>query len=282
MIGKLIVAGHNREETRLKLIKYLAETRLTGLHSNRDFLVALARSEEFKQNRIHTTLVDSGLEKTLLDLGTSRDEISREHLACAAAMISIQPELPAGPVLSLPWRQIGFWRVVPEIVLEDQDQLVRVQFQFPEGKEHFICTIDSNDYQVSLKRSGRDLYHLRVDRMGYRVWALIDRSEVILDMNGHQYTLRRPDILDERYAGLENRSAEGEDRTVKAPLTGKVVQINYREGDEVSKGNSVLVIESMKMENKVLSPGNGRITGIEVSVGEQVRVNQLLATLDTV
>ena len=79
---------------------------------------------------------------------------------------------------------------------------------------------------------------------------------------------------------MENRSAEGEDRTVKAPLTGKVVQINYREGDEVSKGNSVLVIESMKMEIPVEAPCGGTIAQICVSEGDAIEEGIVLVVIE--
>jgi biotin carboxyl carrier protein len=58
-----------------------------------------------------------------------------------------------------------------------------------------------------------------------------------------------------------------------------VVQVNVQEGEPARKGDPLLIIESMKMENKVLAPRDGEILKIHVSPGEQVGTKQLLITL---
>jgi biotin carboxyl carrier protein len=90
------------------------------------------------------------------------------------------------------------------------------------------------------------------------------------------------DILDRRYirsTGKKDQQARGE---IAAPLNGKIVQINVKEGEEVNEGDPLLVIESMKMENKILAPGRARVKKIEAAVGQQVHTNQIIITLDPI
>ena len=79
-----------------------------------------------------------------------------------------------------------------------------------------------------------------------------------------------------------HKKSESENQTeMNAPLNGKVVQINVTPGSKVVKGDALLVIESMKMENKILAPRTASVEEIHVSVGSQVSLNQTLLTFKT-
>ena len=85
--------------------------------------------------------------------------------------------------------------------------------------------------------------------------------------------------MTDRFIRSEKRDNEGTNGDIVAPLNGRIVQINVKEGDEISEGDPVLVIESMKMENKILAAHAAVVKHIEVSAGEQVQTNQILITL---
>lgn len=136
-------------------------------------------------------------------------------------------------------------------------------------------------YEVTLVNRDQESYRIRIDNQLFHLWAITDHSEVHLDLDGHHYTLRRPDLPDERYISRSaEKSIRMSDRIV-APLNGRIIRINSREGDEVHKSESLLVIESMKMENKILAPHRSVIKKCHVSVGDQVHNNQILFTLGT-
>ena len=67
---------------------------------------------------------------------------------------------------------------------------------------------------------------------------------------------------------------------VEVPITGKVTQIEVKEGDDVSEGDVLCMIESMKMENPVLSPVSGKVSGINISVGQTAEAGDTLATIE--
>ncbi len=109
----------------------------------------------------------------------------------------------------------------------------------------------------------------------------MDLSEIHIDMDGHMYTIRRTDILDERYIRQSGEESGQNSDRILAPLNGRIIEIRHAEGDEVGKGQTLLLIESMKMENKILAPRRATIKKLHVSVGDQVHNTQLLFTLDT-
>jgi biotin carboxyl carrier protein len=79
-----------------------------------------------------------------------------------------------------------------------------------------------------------------------------------------------------RVAGLTTTS---HDTVVKAPMPGLIVRILKETGETVNKGESLLIVEAMKMENELKSPINGRVIDIHVAIGRPVDKGQSLITL---
>ena len=67
---------------------------------------------------------------------------------------------------------------------------------------------------------------------------------------------------------------------VEFPITGKITKVNVKAGDTVSEGDTLCLLESMKMENPILAPVSGTVTKIELSVGQVVEVGDLVATIE--
>ncbi|MBQ9155614.1 MAG: acetyl-CoA carboxylase biotin carboxyl carrier protein subunit [Eubacterium sp.] len=67
---------------------------------------------------------------------------------------------------------------------------------------------------------------------------------------------------------------------INSPMPGKIVAIKAQPGSAVKKGDVILVLEAMKMENEIPAPQDGTLAGINVSVGDQVEGGSLLATMN--
>jgi biotin carboxyl carrier protein len=67
---------------------------------------------------------------------------------------------------------------------------------------------------------------------------------------------------------------------VEFPITGKVTSVNVKVGDVVKEGDTLCLIESMKMENPILAPVAGTIAEINISVGELVETGNLVAIIE--
>jgi len=67
---------------------------------------------------------------------------------------------------------------------------------------------------------------------------------------------------------------------VEFPITGKITNVNVKSGDNVSEGDVLCLLESMKMENPILAPVGGTVTKIELSVGQVVEVGDLVAIIE--
>lgn len=67
---------------------------------------------------------------------------------------------------------------------------------------------------------------------------------------------------------------------IEAPIPGTVTSINAKPGDKVNEGDTLLIVESMKMENPILTPVSGTIVEMKVSVGQVVKAGDLLAVVE--
>ena len=77
------------------------------------------------------------------------------------------------------------------------------------------------------------------------------------------------------------RTFEALNTDVKAPMPGKVLQVVVAEGDEVKKGDAILILEAMKMENVLKAEGDCIIKKVLVNTEESVEKNQILIELDS-
>lgn len=67
--------------------------------------------------------------------------------------------------------------------------------------------------------------------------------------------------------------------TINAPMPGNILDIKVKAGDQVSKGQVLLVLEAMKMENEIMSPRDGVVAGVHVNKGDSVDSGKLLVSL---
>ena len=67
---------------------------------------------------------------------------------------------------------------------------------------------------------------------------------------------------------------------VEVPITGKIISIDVKVGDSVQEGDTICVIEAMKMENPIMAPVAGKISDIKVKVGEVVSTGKTIAVID--
>ncbi len=97
--------------------------------------------------------------------------------------------------------------------------------------------------------------------------------------NGHKFNASITEPLDEilKSMGLEN-ALTPKISDLKAPMPGLVLQVLVKPGDSVNKGDKILVLEAMKMENAIKSPTDGIVNDVLVQQGLAVDKNQILIT----
>jgi biotin carboxyl carrier protein len=105
-----------------------------------------------------------------------------------------------------------------------------------------------------------------------------DHWEVLI--HGELYAV---DVKDERAYRLAkarglSTKATGE-ASISSPMPGLIVAVPVKEGQKIQKGDQVVILESMKMENELRSPRDGTVTHVYVTTGQSVEKNQILVTV---
>ena len=67
---------------------------------------------------------------------------------------------------------------------------------------------------------------------------------------------------------------------IEVPLTGKIIKVEVKPGDAIKEGDTIVVLESMKMENPIVAPVDGTITKINVTVGQVVKTGETIAIIE--
>jgi biotin carboxyl carrier protein len=155
-------------------------------------------------------------------------------------------------------------------------------------KEYVIEIIDEHHVSVNGRVqevdfesvSGQPVYSLIIDGRSYESYVYeTDEGWQILT-RGRQYNLTVEDEREKRLrAAAGNGVAESGEYHMKAPMPGMVVSVTVQEGDQVEKGQVVLILESMKMQNELKSPKAGIVGRIRVKQGDKVEQRQALMSV---
>jgi acetyl/propionyl-CoA carboxylase alpha subunit len=128
------------------------------------------------------------------------------------------------------------------------------------------------------EREGK--FHIIRDNRSYKVEVLetdYQSKTFTIKVNGNKYTVELKDRYDELLKSLGMDTYGGSKvNEMKAPMPGLVVDVRVKEGDEVRKGDPVLVLEAMKMENILKAPADVTIKKVNVLKGDKVEKNQVL------
>ena len=269
MIAKVIAHAPTRREAAARLARALERTSLQGLRHNRDFLVATLRESAFLAGDTTTDFIER------VEPARTR-ELSAEDLADAvAAAVMCGQAMRRAAAKVLHGFQSG-WRnsmMPPErttLVLGD----VEVPVSYRSRRDGtFRVTIAEQERTVVAYSAGETGADLEID--GRRVQFAVTCSGEVWFVHGADYDVElveRPRLpLPEQYeikGGLT------------APMPGNVLATHIAEGDAVTEGQLLLVLEAMKMQHRITAPFDGSVKEVHVEEGQQVDNGALLVLLE--
>jgi 3-methylcrotonyl-CoA carboxylase alpha subunit len=120
--------------------------------------------------------------------------------------------------------------------------------------------------------------HLVVDGVGVNAFVTGEKGEKTILIRGVPYVVCDADRTARTRTGA--RDLTRLPQVITPPMPSVVIRIMVAEGDSVQKGDSVIVLTAMKMETTLTAPFPGRVTGINVSVGEKVMPGKILVDIE--
>ena len=131
----------------------------------------------------------------------------------------------------------------------------------------FIGKLGDQSYTVEIEETGKSVYRVSVDG-----------NEFLVD--GRSYHINLVDERRMRVGGNQAGTQLQGRQKVSVPMPGKVIAVLVAEGDQVEKGQGLVIVEAMKMENEVHSPIAGEIKEIKVKTGETVEGGAVLVIVE--
>lgn len=147
-------------------------------------------------------------------------------------------------------------------------------------KELDSGTINNEEFSWDVIEVKKNSFSVIKDHQSYNVEVLNvvpEEKSFLIKVNGLKYQMQAKDKYDEllHSLGMDNLATK-KVADLKAPMPGLVFDISIEVGQEVKKGDALLILEAMKMENVIKSPTDGVIKSIEVEKGVAVEKNQVL------
>jgi biotin carboxyl carrier protein len=148
-----------------------------------------------------------------------------------------------------------------------------------DGKGKF----EGKPFNIDIDRAPGHFYHLEKDGKIYNVQILPgdDDKKPKIRVNGLSYDSELIDKYDElvKKLGMENLT-KVEIKELKSPMPGLVIKLDVKAGDVIAKGDPIMILEAMKMENIIKSRGEGKIAEVLVKQGQAVEKNELLVRFE--
>ena len=141
-------------------------------------------------------------------------------------------------------------------------------------------SINNQPFEIDRVKSSENNWHILKDGKSYNIEILkVDKiaKQVDLKLNGKLSSVKLSDQFDAllKSLGMDNLAAK-KVLELKAPMPGLVLSVLVNEGDTIVKGDSLLVLEAMKMESTVISPVIGTIKSVFLKEGSLIEQDDLI------
>ena len=148
------------------------------------------------------------------------------------------------------------------------------------GEGRYRLTVGDDVWEVDARLTAQGIYSLLIGGVSY-VADVVDREGTCLvDVTGEAYEV----LVEEQTRWIirtrGGAAGGGHGQSVTAPLPGKITHVAVRPGDRVQEGDTLVVIEAMKMENELRAAAAGTIAEVRVTPGQAVNPGDVLVVLE--
>lgn len=154
------------------------------------------------------------------------------------------------------------------------------KFSFSLPLKHTI-RIGKRDYEVKLKADEKFGTYILWKNRKYPVEVISSRQnryEILFNDISYTFTVETPFSL-KRMKVLNAKRGKVEQEFIKAPMPGKIIDVLVREGSAVLRGEPILILEAMKMQNEILSPVNGKVVKVLAKANTNVMKDDMLVEI---
>ncbi|MCU4640804.1 acetyl/propionyl/methylcrotonyl-CoA carboxylase subunit alpha [Acinetobacter courvalinii] len=260
MVAKVIAYGKTRQDAIRLLARAVDDCVLLGVNSNKQFLSNLLRHPIIVAGDTNTAFIQQHFQD---DVSLHQQSLTLEILAVAAALFSQQNQQQVA------W-QTGVAMPFPlKLKYADQQILLHVQNDQQQLKVE-LC--DQQAILQIVRINGEEIIY-SCDGVRRKLAYVFDQDQLYLDAGNGNVMLENI-----TYAAPEAAEVVG-DGKIRAPMDGAIVNLLVNVGDQVVKGQTLLVLEAMKIQQQIKSDVDGMVEELIGQVGQQVKKRQQLLNI---
>ncbi|KUJ76317.1 3-methylcrotonyl-CoA carboxylase [Ruegeria marisrubri] len=269
MLAKIIAHGPTRQAARARLIKAVEDSVLLGTVTNAAFLAAVLRHEKFAAGVATTGFLDQ-----VYPDGFPVGETHPQDAALAvAALMQHDRDAALARAGYVSADQLG-WSSAPllprGLTLLAGD--ARIDATASATRDGWRVGVGAEQYEIELATEGNDL-RARINGRKVEAVAHIDGDTVQLAVGAARHKFRR------LRAGAQDEAHAGGGR-VTAPMPGLVLAIEVAQGQAVTKGDTLAVLEAMKMQHQITASVAGVVTEVRVATGQQLASGEVMIEIE--
>ena len=268
MLAKVIAWGANRNEARRRLLRALEDTTVFGVTTNRYFLSRIIADDTFGEGEATTAFLQQAFRD---DPSLAPKDISIRELALAACVFSHgnSGRLDVRADLNNAWSNAP--STVSPMKLDTGDKTLELLVR--RAGNHVTVTLGEEQYELDLESMGDGL--LCIIDNGVRQRCQYHRRGDHLYLQAFGQALAVRDVTHQPASGA---AASGSGR-IKTTMDGAIIDVLVQAGQAVKQGDTLVILEAMKMEHPVKADRDGTVGEILATKGDQVKRSQLLVEI---
>ena len=266
MIAKVIAHGATRDEARRRLIHGMEQTVAFGVTTNQEFLTSCLRNEVFAQGGATTAFIGQHVD----DLLARPPAAGITNDALAALLLYVTDPHAAS------WRAGRSLATTFAMLMRFTIDGEACEIEIARTREgDYAIGSNGEGRRIAIAALDGGIIRVKADGLTESVRYHRDDSHLYILRDGAVLTVR-----DLTRAAPERAAAGGGDGKLRAALNGRVVAVLVSVGDTVKAGQPVATLEAMKMEHVHVAPVSGIIAELGVTEGEQVTTGHIVAVID--
>ena len=262
MLAKVIAIGETREQSARLLAKELRSTHLAGIKTNKDFLVQCLENNSFLKGKTTSDFIPrehkklfKAVDKKLLDNAMKASALwLQEHNKRDNKKLHFLPRNWTNGIL--PKQDITFEFNDEEYKFQYENNNNHIQIH----REHFERLSTSSVLIISVNQ---EHIHCEIDGIAIKAFISCFHDEITINSGSGDLVFKvLPKFIDPNEIIIEG--------SLTAPMPGKILNINVKKGSSVKTGETLLILEAMKMEHTIKANSDGQVIELYVKTGDQV------------
>lgn len=272
MIAKVIAYGATRNEARQRLIGALENSQMFGVTTNKAFLIDALANPVFADGEATTAFIKE-------HMGEIETAELSDIAAIFGAVILFETARDKSRVKSLPIPCEMFnWASATKIGtpygFEKGDALCRVVVT-PQTPDNYSVSVGEESATVTLLDRTDSTITLDINGTRHSASFMVENdAALILETGGQVFALTND------YATIKSAADSAGAGDIVAPMHGALIDVFVSEGETVTKGQRLAVLEAMKMQHEILSEVDGTVTAVNAVAGTQVAADTLLIAIE--